>query len=94
MLPKSVLVTENSADKGEKNKARAEILYYDGSWHTEVGDAVKPDNASKWWHAQVYAELPPSTTQVKVRIRGYPYGGEPLRRPCPCPLSSSQRCIS
>ena len=73
-------VIESGDNKGEKNKARAEILYYDGSWHVvpenESEGIIKPDNASKWWHAQVYAELPPTTTQVKVRIRGYPYDSE------------------
>ena len=29
-------------ESGEKNKAQAEICYYNGSWHTDTGDLVKP----------------------------------------------------
>jgi len=69
-------VIESGDNKGEKNKAGAEIYYeYSGGSKT-VCNYTKPDNASKWWHAQVRAELPPTTTLVKVRIRGCPYGGE------------------
>jgi len=37
---------------------------------------VKSNNVSRWWHGLVYAELSPATTQVKIRIRGYPYGSD------------------
>ena len=57
---------------GERNKARAEIDYYDGSWHTISNTTVEP--VSRVWHmAQTNYRLPPTTTQVKVKIRGYPY---------------------
>jgi len=65
----------NSTD-GEKNKARAEIDYYDGSWHNVANGTVTPVNATEWHMAQVNCRLPTTTTQVKLRVRGYPYGGE------------------
>jgi len=42
-------------------------------------NVVKSNNLSRWWHGLVYAELPPATIQVKIRIRGYPYGSEGYR---------------
>ncbi len=63
-------------NNGAKNKARAEIDYYDGSWHTVANDTVTPKENGKWYMAQVNARLPTATTQVKVKIRGYPYSTE------------------
>ncbi|OYT44731.1 hypothetical protein B6U84_03465, partial [Candidatus Bathyarchaeota archaeon ex4484_40] len=69
-------VIESGDNKGEKNKAGAEIYYEYSGGSKIVCNYTKPDNASKWWHVQVRAELPPTTTLVKVRIRGCPYEGE------------------
>jgi hypothetical protein len=70
-------VNDNDPNKGEKNKARAEIDYYDGSWHTITNDTIKP--SGDWYMAQANCRLPTATTQLKVRIRGYPYNGEAFK---------------
>jgi hypothetical protein len=51
-------VSEFAGDgSGSRNKARAEIDYHDGSWHTMANLTVKPVN--KVWHmAQANCRLP------------------------------------
>jgi len=63
---------------GERNKARAEIQYYNGSWHTIYGGTAKPVN-DRWIMTQANGPLPATTTQVKVLIRGYAYNGQAFK---------------
>jgi len=69
---------DGNISSGEKNKARAEIQYYDGSWHTIANDTAKPVN-DKWIMTLAGRWLPAATTQVKVLIRGYAYNGQAFK---------------